>query len=194
MFDREYGKNGTSNFSESIVVSTEKNIDQLVNNARFTTAFNYRIKKLIEEIKTRKKDIEFLAIYNTEDEIAIIDAKIIANFVADNFVIMIEKYYRNEKVFNIIRKVKRGNKKARLDFINISYNILYKTFDEIYKEIYYDRETINKMKIKYGIIEYSSKDLIIVILSLTILEDICKQVDIDRYNMVKYVKNTIIKS
>ncbi|KYH35429.1 hypothetical protein CLTEP_06050 [Clostridium tepidiprofundi DSM 19306] len=194
MSDKECGKNGVRKFSDIVAISSEKNINYLVYNARFTSAFSYRIKKLIAEIRDVKKDIDFIAMFNTEGDIAIIDTKIIADFIADNYVVMIEKYYRSEKAFNIIKKVRRSNKKVRLDFTNVSYNILYKTFDEIYREIYYDKKIVNKMKIKYGIMEYSNKDLIVVLLSLTILEDICKQVDIDRYNMVKYVKEVIIRT
>lgn len=192
MNHKEREKMKFDKFSNLISISTQNHLDDLVINSYFTSAFNYRIKKMFDEIKReRKSDIDFSVIFNTKDEVAIIDTKIIGDFIADEYSIMIEKYYRNEKMYKLINKISNGSEKVHMDFVNISYLILYKIIDELYEEIISKKSLVNKLKIRYGIINYDNEDKVIIILSMLILEDICRYVDVDRHKLVKYVKKLI---
>lgn len=192
MNHKEHEKMKFNKFSNLISISAQKHIDDLVINSHFTSAFNYRIKKMFDEIKSeRKSDIDFPIIFNTKGEVAIIDTKIIGDFIADEYSVMIEKYYRNEKMYKLINKIASGSEKARMDFVNISYTILYKIIDQLYEEIISKKALLNKLKIRYGIINYDNEDKVIVLLSMLILEEICRYIDLDRHELVKYVNKLI---
>lgn len=181
MVDKEYLKKIYKHFADFIAIAASRELEYFVLDSKFTTAFNSRMKKIVQDIKREgKNSIELSILFNTDEEIVLIDANIIGRFVANNYTITIEEYYKDSSLNKIVRDVINGNNKVQKDFMLISYNILYNILQETYKEIKYKKDIIQKYKQKFGIENYSKDDIAIRIATFLILEDVGKYINIDK--------------
>lgn len=194
MKKKDFFNKAYKNFGDFLSVAASRELDYFILDGEYTSAFNYRIKKVVEDIKVQKKDnIEFSILFNTNGEIAVIDAVIIGDFISDCYGLKLSKYYKDKQVDKIIKDVRGGNDKAISDFIYISYSILYEIIDEIYKEIKWHKDMMEKYKNPYSLNNYTEKDLPILMLCFLILEDICRYLGIDSIFLYKNIQNIISK-
>lgn len=192
MGDREHLKRNYKSFSEFLSVVCSRELEYFILDSKFTSAFNYRMKKLIEEVKKEeKKDIEFSVIFNTQAEVVLIDANIIGGYVSNNYSVSMEKFYKGAVLNKIVREVVSGNKKSKKDFIIISYDIIYKILEELYKDIKYKKEILNTYIDKYNLESYKKERLPIAIAVLLIMEDICKYLSFDDYILKESIDKII---
>lgn len=182
MGDKEHLKRNYKSFSEFLSVVCSRELEYFILDSKFTSAFNYRMKKFIEEVKKEgKDDIEFSVIFNTQGEVVLIDANIIGGYVSNNYSVSMDKFYKGAALNKIIREVINGNEKSKKDFIIISYDIIYKTLEELYKDIKYKKEILNTYVEKYNLEGFKKETIPIVVAVLLITEDICKYLSFDDY-------------
>lgn len=185
-------KKSYKSFNEFLLAACSRELEYFIYDSKFTSAFNYRMKKLMEEAESKgKENINFSIIFNTEEEIAIIDAAIIGRYVSSNFIAVMESNYKGITINNIIKKVTNGNEKNKEDFIIVSYNTIHKVMDELYKDIKYNKKVLDEYVNEYKLEEYKNKDLPIVICALLILEDICGYLKIDKEEFIKSLNKII---
>lgn len=167
------------NFEDFIKTSSAKELQYFVLDGKFTTDFNNKVKIVIDEITENGRVAgDFFALFNTTGEIAIINEEVVGSYIADKYKVILESYYKRVNLNSIINSVVNGNENVKKDFILISYACLYKTLNEIYKEIKYRKEI---EKIYRGLLqleEYKGEDIAIIILSTLITEDICRYLGI----------------
>ena len=194
IMEKDFMKKSYKSFSEFLSAACSRELEYFIYDSKFTSAFNYRMKKLMEEAESKgKENINFSIIFNTEEEIAIIDAAIIGRYVSNSFIALMESKYKGITINNIIKKVINGNEKNKEDFIIVSYNIIHKVMDELYKDIKYNKKVLDEYVKEYKLEGYKNKDLPIVICDLLILEDICAYLKIDKSELIKSL-NKIISS
>ncbi|KOA19625.1 hypothetical protein CLHOM_17140 [Clostridium homopropionicum DSM 5847] len=185
-------KKSYKSFSEFLSAACSRELEYFIYDSKFTSAFNYRMKKLMEEAENKGKgSINFSIIFNTEEEVAIIDAAIIGRYVSNSFITIIESKYKGIAINNIIKKVTIGNEKNKEDFIVVSYNTIHKVMEELYKDIKYNKKVLEEYVKEYKLEEYRNRDLPIVICSLLILEDICGYLKIDKSELIKSLDKII---
>lgn len=194
MRGKEYMKKIYKKFSDFVAVASARELEYFILDSNFTSSFNYRMKKLIEEVKKERNDgVEFSILFNTDGEIALIDANLIGRYIGNNYNITIEEYYKNASLNKIIRDVINGSEKAQKDFVTISYSILYHTFDTIYSEIKCKKEIVDRYKRDYFLTDYNSDDIGAVIACTMIIEDICKYIGIEGNLMQQAVNDAVFK-
>lgn len=192
MLEKDYMKKKYKSFKEFLGIACSRELEYFIFDSQFTSAFNYRMKKLSEEVKDSGKDnISFSVIFNTEDEVAIIDASIVGSYISNNFVAHMENKYKGIVINKIIKNVINGKEKNKQDFIIISYDILYKTLEELYKDIKYNKEVLNKYIKEYKLEENIRKDIPIVVCSLLILEDMCAYLSIHKEIFLNVIDKAI---
>ncbi|MCM8710180.1 hypothetical protein M2651_03955 [Clostridium sp. SYSU_GA19001] len=192
MNSKEYMKKVYRRFSDFVSIASARELEFFVLDSKFTSSFNYRMKKMLEEIKAEKNDdIEFSIMFNTSGEIVLIDANILGKYIGNNYNISIEEYYKNASLNKIIKDVINGSEKSQKDFVIISYSILYHTLDTIYSEIKCKKDTVDKYKKDYLLTDYEGGDIGAVIASILILEDICRYIGI-RENLVLQAINDVV--
>jgi len=194
MENKEFLKKVYRHFAHFVAEASARELEYFVMDSKFTSMFNYRMKRLVEEIRKEGKETIGLSIlFNTEGEVVLIDADIIGKFIGDNYNITIQKYYKVDSLNKVVREVVNGSEKAQRDFIAVSYSILYNTLNELYKEVKYRKEIGERYKSIYFLSEYSGEDLPIVITSLLIIEDICKYIGVKQKYLLDYVKSIDLK-
>jgi hypothetical protein len=190
--NKSYLKRAYKNFSEVVYVVATKELEYFITKGEFTSSFNYRIKKMLIELREEKN--EFLdagVFFNTEGEITLIDAEIVGRFIEDNYKLKMMEYYKNASLNRIVREVINGSEKSRGDFALISYSILYDTLNELYKTISCKKSSTIIYKNRYALEEYNKEDATMIIAVLLILEDLCKYIGMDRHKMMKEIKEKI---
>ncbi|MFU0824134.1 hypothetical protein [Clostridium sp.] len=181
MRDRRHLEKTYKSFNQFLSTACARELEYFILDSKFTSAFNYRMKNMINEVRKKgKEDVEFSIVFNTEGEIVLIDADIIGNFISNNYIISIEKYYKDAPIKKIIREVVNGSEKSKRDFVTISCSILYKTLENLYKEIKYKKESVIKYSMLYGLKDYKRRDLSIIIPTLLIMEDICEYLSVGK--------------
>ncbi|ERI94333.1 hypothetical protein HMPREF1982_00968 [Clostridiales bacterium oral taxon 876 str. F0540] len=194
MRNKEYMKKIYRKFSDFVSIAAARELEYFIMDSRFTSSFNYRMKDMIDEIKKEKNDdIEFSILFNTNGEIALIDANILGKYIGNNYNIKIEEYYKNAALNKIIRDVINGSEKSQKDFITISYSILYHTFDTIYSEIRCKKDTVEKYKRDYLLTEYDEEDVGAVISCILILEDICRYIGVRENLLLQAVNDAVFR-
>lgn len=194
IMEKDFMRKSYKSFSEFLSEACSRELEYFIYDSKFTSAFNYRMKKLMKEAESKgKENINFSIIFNTEEEIAIIDAAIIGRYVSSSFITLMESKYKGITINNVIKKVTNGNKKNKEDFIIVSYNTIHKVMDELYKDIKYNKKVLDEYVKEYKLEEYKNKDLPIVICALLILEDVCGYLKIDKAELIKSL-NKIISS
>ncbi|WP_287825090.1 hypothetical protein [Clostridium sp.] len=177
------------NFYDFISVSSSRELEYIVFDAEYTTNFNSKMKELLKDIRKQdKKDIDFTIMFNTKGEIAIIDSKIVGKYIGNYYNIQMEQHYKGIKLNKIVRDVINGKDKVKSDFIVISYKIIYKVLEEIYRDIKYNKSILNEYKNRYEFNNYRGKDISIIIISILILEDICNYIGIEDKILLGYFK------
>ncbi len=189
MRSKEYMKKIYRRFSDFVAIASARELEYFVMDSKFTSSFNYRMKKMIEEIKQEKNDgIEFSILFNTNGEIALIDANLVGRYIGNNYNVTIEEYYKNASLNKIVRDVINGSEKSQKDFITVSYSILYRTLDTVYSEIKCKKDIVDNYKRDYMLTEYEAADIGAVTACILILEDICRYIGI-RENLVLQAVN-----
>ena len=192
--NKSYLNKSYKNFSELVFVVSTKELEYFITKGEFTSFFNYRIKKMLAELREEKNELLDAGVFfNTEGEITLIDAEIVGKFIEDNYSLKMLEYYKNTSLNKIVREVVNGSEKAKGDFILISYSILYDTLNELYKTISCKKDNIIIYKNRYALEDYNKVDCTMVIAVLLILEDLCKYIGVDRHKMVKEIKVKIYK-
>ncbi|MCB2293407.1 hypothetical protein LGK95_07715 [Clostridium algoriphilum] len=181
-------------FSELVYVVSAKELEFFITKGEFTSYFNNRMKKILSEINEEKNGILDVGVFfNTKGEITLIDAETLGKFIEDNYALKMVEYYKNTSLNRIIREVVNGSEKAKGDFILISYSILYDTLNELYKTISCKKSSLIIYKNRYALDDYPNDDCTMVIAALLILEDLCKYIGVNRYKMMKQIKEKIYK-
>jgi hypothetical protein len=190
MNNKDFMKKAYRNFYQFVEEATSRELVFFVLDSRFTSMFNSRMKELMGGISNDGNSIiDASVIFNTHGEVALIDSSIIGKFVGNNYKINMEASYKDSSLNKVIKHVVNGNEKTQMDFVVVSYNIIYKTFKELYQEVKCRKDLCEKYKGIYGISEYKGEDLAIVLCTLLILEDICKYLSINDKLLVDHIKN-----
>jgi len=180
-------------FSDFVAVASARELEYFILDSKFTSNFNYNMKKLSDEIKEEKNgDFGFTILFNTNGEVALINGDIIGKHIGNRYNLTIEEYYKNTKLNKIVRDVINGSDKSKKDFIDISFSILYNTLGTIYNEIKCKKETVDSYKTIYFLEDYHENDIGAVIACILIVEDICKYIGIQENLMVEAVKDAIM--
>ena len=197
MKNEDYLNRSYIQFKDFLRVAITKELEYFVLDAKFTSFFNYKVKEIVNEIgKDEKRDVEGSVIFNTEGAIALIDAGIIGDFIKNNYIIAMEKYYKLIHVDKVIKNIQISGDKSKIDFIKISYSILYKTIEELYQDIIYKKEIKDKYIKRFRLEKHLDKDLDKdvgeIVLILLILEDICKYLKIDLKILYRSINKIIL--
>ncbi|WMJ80494.1 hypothetical protein RBU49_17070 [Clostridium sp. MB40-C1] len=180
MKNEDYLNRSYIRFTDFLSIAVSRELEYFILDSKFTSAFNYRVKEIIREVeKEGKKDAELSVLFNTDGEIALIDAGVLGKFISDNYNILTEQYYKGIKLEKVIKNIKGGGEKVKVDFIKISYSILYKSIEELYKEIKCKKELKDTYMDKYDLKKYTGNDSTVIVIVLLILEDICKYIEIN---------------
>lgn len=192
--NREHFKKIYKNFSDFIAVAAGSELEYFILDSKFTTEFNVKIKEVFRELRSEgKEEIELSVLFNTEGEIVVIDANILGKFLANKYTIVLEEYYKDATLNKVIRSIINGSEKSQKDFIAISYSIFYRTLNELYKEIKCKKEVINHCKDRYKLKGYEGNDISIVIISLLIIEDMCKYIGVKGELLKQQIQLQILK-
>lgn len=194
MNNKDFMKKVYRNFSQFVEESSSRELAYFILDSKFTSMFNHRMRELMSEINSDGKSIiDASIIFNTHGEVALIDAAIIGKYVANNYRISIEHSYKNSTLNKVVKHVVNGSEKSQKDFVAVSYNILYKTFKEMYQEVKCRKDLCKKYKEQFLILDYMDNDITIVLCSLLILEDICKYLGIKQGLLLNHIKNKTIQ-
>lgn len=189
---KDYLNKSYKNFSELIHAAATRELEYFILKGEFTSAFNYRVKKMLEELRRERGEfLDASVFFNTKGEITLIDAQIVGRFIQDNYKVKVEDYYKNVSLNKIIRQVVNGSEKVKADFTSLSYSILYDTLNELYKNISCKKEDLIIYKNRYALDNYHNTDVVMVIQVLLILEDLCKYIGIERHKMLHYIQRNI---
>jgi hypothetical protein len=194
MNNRDFMKKVYRNFSQFVEEASSRELAYFVLDSKFTSMFNSRMRKLMDEINIEGKSIiEASVIFNTQGEVALIDGAIIGKYIGNNYRISMEASYKNVILNKIVKHVVNGSEKTQKDFVTVSYSILYKTFNELYQEVKCRKDLCEKYMKQYLIADYEGQDIAIVLCSLLILEDICKYLGIKQKILLDHIKNKTIQ-
>lgn len=192
--NKNYLKKIYRNFVDFASEASARELEYFILDSKYTTAFNARMKEMMDDVaKEGRENIEFSIIFNTEGEISIIDSDIIGRYLGNNYNISVERYYRTKSLNGIVNLVVNGNDKNKIDFLMISYRIIYNTLDCIYSEIVFKKETEKMYQKVYSFEGYDGADLPLIICTILILEDICKYLSIPESFLNKCVSASIKK-
>lgn len=189
MNNRDYLGKLFKNFYDFISLAASRELEYIIFDAKYTTDFNANMKKLLKDIKDKgNNSMELTVMFNTKDEIAIIDSRIVGKYIGNYYNVQMEHHYKGVKLNKIVRDVINGSDKIKRDFIVVSYKIIYKVLEEIYMDIKYNKSIFEEYKNVYGFNNYKGKDVSIIIISILILEDICRYIGIEDTIILEYFK------
>ena len=192
--DKNYLNKAYKSFSDLVYVVSAKELEFFIIKGEFTSYFNDRMKKILAEINEEKNEtIDAGVFFNTKGEITLIDAEIVGKYIEDNFSLKMMEYYKNTSLNKVIKEIVNGSEKSKEDFILISYSILYGTLNQLYKTVSCKKTSLIIYRNRYALEDYQKDDCTMVIATLLILEDLCKYIGINRYRMVKGIKEKIYK-
>lgn len=174
MSNKDYLKKIYKQFSEFIGTASARELEYFILDARYSANFNKMVKELFDELR----EAELSVIFDTEGEIVLIDADIVGKFIADNYKLSIEKYYKDTQLNRIVKEVVNGSRKSQADFVRISFSILYNTVGNLYTEIKCKKDIIEKYREKFYFMSYSGEDIPIIIITFLILEDVSAYIHI----------------
>lgn len=191
MENRQFLKKIYRKFSDFISISSARELEFIIIDSKFKASFNKNMKSLFKEIKNDGiDDIEFTIFFNTDDEIVLIDASILGKFISDAYTLAMEKFYKGVSLNKIAKEIVNGNDKSKEDFIAVSYKVLYSILIEMYREIKCRRDLLERLKKHFKLSYYNKEDISIVIISLQIIEDICKYLKIDESSLINFIQNS----
>lgn len=188
MEKKEYLTKPYRHFADLVSISAYRELGFYILDSRFTKDFCDKLSETINDVSGLGRDgTAFNVVFNTEGEIAIIDAEILGKFISNSFNIGVTGVYKGVSLNRIVRNVINGTDKVKNDFVIIAYSILYNTLGYIYSEISYNKSLTEKYKKLYNMGDYVRNDFPIIIGVILIMEDICKYMDISQ----EYLKNCI---
>lgn len=191
---KNYLNKAYKNFSELVYVVSAKELEFFITKGEFTSYFNDRMKKILSEINEEKNEnLNVGVFFNTKGEITLIDAEIVGKYIEDNFSLKMMEYYKNTSLNKVIKEIVNGSEKSKEDFILISYSILYVTLNQLYKTVSCKKTSLIIYRNRYALDDYQKDDCTMVIAALLILEDLCKYIGVNRYRMMKGIKEKIYK-
>jgi hypothetical protein len=192
--NKDFMKKVYRNFSQFVEEASTRELAYFILDSKFTSMFNSRMRELVGEINSDGNSIiDASVIFNTHGEVALIDGVIIGKYIANNYRISMEASYKNATLNKVVKHVVNGSEKAQMDFVAVSYNILYKTFNELYQEVRCRKDLCKKYKEQYLMSDYEGDDTAIVLCSLLILEDICKYLGVKQKLLLDHIKNKTIQ-
>jgi len=188
--DKDYLNKINRKFAKFVEVAAIKEQDYFILDATYTNEFNVKVKELLIEIELEgKNDLGVSVIFDTKGDIVLIDAGIIGKYIASCYNYYISNYYKEDSLNRIIIEVINGGDKAQIDFIKVSYTVIYDIMAGLYKEIKCKEEILKQYKNKFGFNNDYYSDEVIIVTSLLILEDISKYITIKPGAFLSCIKN-----
>lgn len=190
MKNNDYLKKVYRKFTKFIEIAAIREQEYLILDAKYTNDFNIKVKELLKEIELEgNNDVEISVLFDTKGEIVLIDGEIIGKYIANCYNYSISNYYKEDSLNRIVREVINGSDKAQIDFIRVSYAVIYNVIGGLYKEIKCKKEILRQYKNKFGFYNYQYDDEVIIVLSLLILEDISKYITIKPEAFLSCIKH-----
>ena len=173
MFNRITMRRKYAHFSDLVAAAATRELGFLILSAEYTKGFSMRLKKIIDELNGSERVLASVSVmFNTEGDIAIIDESLVGRFISIKFKSAMEEYYKGVPLNKIVRAVIEGGEKRILDFLSLSYDVLYDTLEEMYREVRCKKEVLANFKTRYNIASYNKEDTPVVTAVLMIMEDI----------------------
>lgn len=179
MRNKEFMKKSYRSFGDFIKTACARELSYFITECKYTTDFNNRMKQLLDELKNTKSNADFMVFFNTEGEVAIMDEELLGAYVSDRYKLELEEHYGVKNINHIIKSVINSSNKAQNDFSVVSFNIIFKIFKEIFKEIKYRKDVSDFYTEVFSIKKIDKENHPIVIADLLIVEDICRYLGID---------------
>lgn len=188
MENLNYVENSNKDFMEFMerVISTE--IDSYIIDSNFTKEFNKRLIEVMREIRKSNPDIEFSVILNVNKEISLIDSLILGKFTVDLYFVYMSKYYGSKDLQTILNYMHNEDDVQKRKFIVNSMDVFYNIFNEMFKDIKYNKSIFCKYERYYNLSELKSKKNSLMVLVNLILEDICKYFKIKNSLLIECCK------
>ena len=188
--DKDYLNKINRKFAKFVEVAAIKEQDYFILDAIYTNEFNVKVKELFKELELEgKNDFGVSVMFDTRGDIVLIDAGIIGKYIASCYNYYISNYYKEDSLNRIIMEVINGGDKVQIDFIRVSYSVIYNILAGLYKEIRCKKEILKQYKNKFGFHNDYYNDEVIIITSLLILEDISKYITIKPVAFLSCIKN-----
>lgn len=169
-----YVENSNKEFMEFIETVISNEIDCYIVDSRFTKEFNKRLIEVMEEIRNGNPDIEFSIIFNVDKEVSLIDSLILGNFAADLYSVHMSRYYKSKDLKTILNYMHSEDDAEKKKFIINSINVFYDIFNEMFKEIKYNKSVFSKYEEYYSLSKLEKKKNSLMVLVILILEDMCR--------------------
>jgi len=188
MENLNYVENSNKDFIEFMekVISTE--IDSYIIDSSFTKEFNKRLIEVMNEIRKSNPDIEFSIIFNVDKEISLIDSLILGKFTVDLYFVYMSKCYGSKDLQTILNYMHNEDDAQKRQFILNSMDVFYNIFNEMFKDIKYNKSIFCKYEKYYNLNELKSKKNSLMVLVTLILEDICKYFKIKNSLLIECCK------
>lgn len=182
------------NFNDFIMTSASKELEYYIIDSKFHDEFSKKLKKTIDDVKEIGNDgAGFNVFFNTDGEVALVDAEIIGSFIGNCYQTTMMDYYKNIALNRIVRSVINNGQKAQKDFVKISFLVLYNILGQVYREIKYNKEITEKYIEKYCMEEYEKNDSPIIVASILITEDISRFLSLDSRLLSAVISEEITK-
>ncbi|WP_238883033.1 hypothetical protein [Clostridium sp. YIM B02551] len=183
-------KMSSKSFYEFVTLAVARELEYFINESNYTVAFNSNIKNLVDELKALGKlNIEFMVLFNTSGEIALINEEIVGGYIAERMVKQLRADYGINDEEEILKKIINGENREKELFISNIYKYLIKILKEIYKDIRYRKEVLESYKKRYSLNNMETEEMAVTLASILIIEDICGYLSLD-----VELKNIIIQN
>lgn len=173
-------KISSKDFFDFIKLVGARELEYFICEANYTTTFNNNIKGIVDElIDQGKKSIEFMVLFNTKGEIALINEEIIGGYLGGKLIEDLRLHYRVDDINVLAEEISKKEYIDKQEFIVTSYQSICRILKEIYKDIKYRREEGESYKNRYSLNSINEEGLPISIASILVLEDICAYLSFD---------------
>ncbi|WP_286908372.1 hypothetical protein [Clostridium sp. UBA1652] len=173
-------KISSKSFFEFINLVCAREVEYFMLESNYTTKFNNNIKQIIEELKTIGKiSVEFMVLFNTKGEIALINEEIIGSYVGEILIENLKTTYKHTDIDTLIGLSEKYSYEEKQTFIINIYEDLCRILNEIYKDIKYRKEVAESYKNRYSLANVREDMLPMSIATILILEDICAYLSFD---------------
>lgn len=183
-----YVENSNKEFIEFIETIISNEIDCYIVDSCFTKEFNKRLIEVMQEIRKGNQDIEFSIIFNVDKEISLIDSSILGNFAADLYSVYMSKYYKSRDLKTVLNYIHSEDDNEKKRFVINSTNVFYDIFNDIFKDIRFNKSIFSKYEKYYNLRGLEKKKSSLMVLVLLILEDLCKHFKIKNTLLVECCK------
>lgn len=183
-----YVENSNKEFMEFIETVISNEIDCYIVDSRFTKEFNKRLIEVMEEIRKGNPDIEFSIIFNVDKEVSLIDSLILGNFAGDLYSVYMSKYYKSKDLQTILNYMHSEDDAEKKKFITNSISVFYDIFNEMFKEIKYNKSVFSKYEEYYNLSKLEKNKNSLMVLVILILEDMCRYFKIKNSLLIECCK------